>query len=126
MAEKFAGVTIKNGQISYKRESGPLAGARATVDTAGEIDKRITATRLVLTGPFAFAFRKKKDRRELYLTIEGHGFGWVIEVDPKQQMDARKFATKLNTLAAAEPQTSVPPVPPTGGSGAGWAPPPSS
>jgi hypothetical protein len=101
MAEKFEGVVVKDDMIRHGRESLPLAGAHVTVDAAGEIDKRITATRLVLTGPFALAFRKKKDRRELYLMVEGEGGAFVVEVDPKKGGDARRFAARVNTMAAA-------------------------
>lgn len=113
MAERFAGVTIKNGEIRHKDGSGPLAGAHASVDSAGELDKRITATRLILTGPFALAFRKKKDKRELYLVVDGQGFAFVEEVDPKKGAEARKFAARLNAMASQAsmsqpPQTSAP------------------
>lgn len=140
MADKFEGVVIRNGEIRYGKEGGPIAGARASVETAGEIDKRITATRLVLTGPLALAWRKKKDQRELYLTVEGPGYGFVVTVDPKKGQDARSFAARINALAgvAAQPQPSAPagatplptptpgpslvPAPP--GTPAGWQPDP--
>jgi hypothetical protein len=134
MADKFEGVVIKNGEIRYGKEGGPIAGARASVETAGDIERRITATRLVLTGPFALAFRKKKDHRELYLTVEGPGYGFVVQVDPKKSADARQFAARVNALAgsagppaasapiAPAPGPSVPPAPP--GTPAGWQPDP--
>jgi hypothetical protein len=100
MAERFGGVTIKGDQIGHKDGAGPIAGARATVDTAGEIEKRYTATRFLLAGPFALAFKKKKDKRELYLMVEGEGFAFVEQVDPKKGADARKFAARINTLSS--------------------------
>jgi hypothetical protein len=78
-------VQVRNGEIVHGRDKYPLAGARATVDTAGAMDKRVTATRLILTGPFAFGLRKKKDERELFLLVEGDGFGFVVKLDPKKQ-----------------------------------------
>lgn len=130
MRERFEGVEVKDGEIRHGRERVPLAGARLSVDTAGELDKRITATRLILTGPFALAFRKKKDRRELYLTVEGQGAAFVVELDPKKGADARKWAAKINALASAAgpapapvaPSSSTPPPPP--GTPAGWIPDP--
>ncbi len=99
VGDSFAGIRISGGQISKGRDGGPLAGASARVESAGEIDRRITATRLLLTGPFALAMRKKKDKRELYLTVEGNGFAFMVEVDPKKSLAARKFAAHLSDLA---------------------------
>lgn len=96
---KFEGVTVDNVTVSYKRQGGAVAGARATVETDGEVVRRFTATRLVALGPLALAFRKKKDRRELYLTVEGHGFAFVVECDPKKGAEARKFAALINAAA---------------------------
>lgn len=115
MKEKFGGITIRDGEIQHKDGRGPIAAARASVETAGDIERRITATRLVLTGPFALAFRKKRDHREMFLTVEGQGFAFVEPVDPKKQADARKFAARINALASssrAAPASATPPPPP--------------
>jgi hypothetical protein len=96
------GATIQNGQVTVGGTTGPVAGARASVDTSGDIERRITATRLVLTGPFALAFRKKKDRRALWLTIDGDGFQAVTEVSPKREAEARRWAAEFNTRAMNE------------------------
>jgi hypothetical protein len=109
-------VSFGYGRIHHGSESFKLAGARATVDTAGAIDKRVTATRLILTGPLAFGLRKKKDSRELFLLVEGPGFGFVEALDPKQGAPARAFAAKLNGAAGASAVTSPPsftPAPPS-------------
>lgn len=86
------------GVLTFKRESQPVAGAVARVETAGEIQERVTVSRMFLTGPFAFALKKKKDNRELYLTIEGQDAVWVIDVDPKLGGKAREFAAKVTTV----------------------------
>ncbi len=112
MIDRFGGVKIKDGMVIHRQGRGPVAGARATVDTAGDIDRRITASRLLLTGPFAFGLRKKKDNRELYLTVEGEGFAFVEEVDPKKGKQARAFAARLNTLAQQQTPSPSPPPPP--------------
>jgi hypothetical protein len=106
-------LAVQDGQIIHGRDKHPLAGAHATVDTAGAIDKRVTATRLILTGPLAFGLRKKKDNRELFLLVEGDGFGFVVEVDAKKQKDAREFAVKLNAAAGRAAVPDVPDAPPT-------------
>jgi hypothetical protein len=99
--ERFAGITIQGGTISHKDGAGPIAGATATVEAAGDIDRRITATRLILAGPLALAMRKKKDRRELFLTVSGTGFAFVVEVEPKDGLEARQFAARINSLGSA-------------------------
>jgi hypothetical protein len=104
----FEGVTMRGSQIKYKREAVPIEGARASVDTSGAIDKRVTATRLLLTGPFAFGLRKKKDDRALFLLIEGGGSAFVVDVDPKKEKKAREFAAKVNAAGHVRP---VPPAP---------------
>jgi hypothetical protein len=75
------------------------AGLRAGVDTAGAIDKRITATRLVLTGPFALALRKKKDERQLFLYVDAPAGQHVEPCDPKEQARVRAFAAQITTAA---------------------------
>lgn len=59
----------------------------------------MTATRLLLTGPLAFGLRKKRDNRELYLTVEGEDWGVVLTLDPKHGKQAREFAVGLNNEA---------------------------
>lgn len=100
------------GTISINGDGGTVKGAVATVDTAGAIDKRITATRMLLTGPLALAWRKKKDERELYLLVEGETYSLVAKIDSKQGLEARKFAAAINSaskkLASAEPTNIAP------------------
>lgn len=68
----------------------PVAGATVTVDR-GEAAKRITATRVALTGIFALAL--KKDSTKLFVTIEGaDGSALLIECPAKREGAARKLA----------------------------------
>jgi hypothetical protein len=107
--ESFAGVTIDDNSISAPGQAGGLlAGARATVDTVGQLSRRITATRLILTGPLALAWRKKRDERELYLLVEGAGWAISVPVDPKKGQEARAFAARINSLASAQPPAVQP------------------
>ncbi|AVO22282.1 hypothetical protein PBI_NESBITT_25 [Streptomyces phage Nesbitt] len=72
----------------------PVAGARVTVDR-GEAAKRITATRVALTGVFALAL--KKDNTKLFITVEGaDGSALITEVSAGKEMEARTFATMVN------------------------------
>lgn len=105
---KFEGVELRDGMIFGPGGSGPIVGAVATLDTAGQIEARFTATRLALMGPFALAFKKKKDKRELFLVIEGQGFSIVQEVPRKREQQARVFVARINGLG----RTIVPAAPP--------------
>lgn len=96
MKKSFEGVVLQDATVSYKKDGGAVAGARATVDTDGEIVRRFTASRLLLMGPFALAFKKKKDQRGLYLIVEGDGFAFVVDCNPKKGIEARKFAALIN------------------------------
>ena len=90
------GVKVLNGQIITPHGRGPAAGAHATVETAGQMTQRFTVTRLAAFGPFGLALPKRKDRRTLFVTIEGDGWAGVAEVGPKREADARRFAALLN------------------------------
>lgn len=117
-------VTVKEGQITVRnlkrlsKETYPLAGAEARVESSGEIDRRRTWTRMALAGPFAPS--KKTDRRELYLSIEGPTFQVALAVDPDHQKQARDFAAALSTRAR-QSVTTPQQLPP-----GGYAPPPST
>jgi hypothetical protein len=100
---RLFGIKVKNGTVSGRGESGPVAGAHATVESVGELQKRYTATRMLLTGPFALAFKKKRDERQIFLTIIGADDAYTILIelkgDPKHQSSARQFAARFNALA---------------------------
>lgn len=72
----------------------PLVGVEAFLEDGEALQARITATRLVLTGVFAFALKKKRGG-ESFLTIQGDGFAWVVEVPAKKRGDAQKFVSRL-------------------------------
>lgn len=91
----------------------PLTGGevRATVDTAGNLavtrGRNLAAKGVgtVFLGPIGlFGMGNAKDRkfdtRELYLMIEGPGFGYAHKLDPNLGDAARKFATRLNGQAS--------------------------
>lgn len=78
----------------------PLAGLTARVEDSGTLNRRITATRLAVMGPFALAAKKKQDDREVYLTIEGPDVAILRTVQfknkPRAGTEAREFAAQLN------------------------------
>ena len=86
--------TVKLGS-----QGGTVTGATATVETAGEISRRVTMTRLAATGIFALALKKKKDDRELYLLVDCPQFSFVAQCDPKDGLAARRFAASINSVS---------------------------
>ena len=94
----LAGVTLYEHWIEQglSDPGHPVAGATASVDTAGNIERRVSMTRLATLGVGAFMFKKKKDSRELYLLVEGEDFSFVKEIDPKDGKKAREFASLVN------------------------------
>ena len=76
-------------------EEQPLTGVIARVEDGEALQKRVTVTRLVAIGVFALLAKKKRGG-ESFLTVEGPGFFWAIEIDRKKKNDAIKFAGKVN------------------------------
>jgi hypothetical protein len=73
------------------------------VDTAGEIEKRVTAAPVILTSPAAFGRRKQQENGELYLLVDGPGWAIKTRLRPNQVAQARAFATRINAASGAEP-----------------------
>lgn len=104
----FSGVVLTDTALTYKGVTYPLP-AKATVETAGELQSRVTVTRLLATGVFAFALKKKSDKRELYLTVESASedqpWAFVVDVNvkanPKAGIQAREFAARVNSRRPA-------------------------
>lgn len=104
----FAGVlldtdagTITRGSESRRAtpETAPVAGARATVETAGQVRTRGGGG--VMVGGIGLLATGKTDERELYLTIEHAHGAWVVPCDPAAGLKAREFAAQINTAAKA-------------------------
>ena len=96
----FAGIVLKPDTITYKGTSGPVAGATARVESGADIRRRATATRVLAIGVFAFAMKKQVGH--VFLTVEGDGFEFAVEVPVKKESDARKFAAKVNSASKRE------------------------
>lgn len=96
---KFHDIEIVGDQIISKDDSGPLVGATARIENAGDIQRRVTVSRVLLTGGVGLFLKKKVDNRELYLTIEGDGYSIVRALDPKKDgTTSREFAARVNSL----------------------------
>lgn len=97
---RVRGLKVDDASIAYRGARHPIAGAHAAVETSGDLDRRVTATRLVAAGLLAFAWRKTTDRRALYLTVEGDGYAFVVPLDPDRETVARRIAARINALAS--------------------------
>jgi hypothetical protein len=92
-------VSLSGRVLAHEGKQYDVAGAYASVETDGAVVERFTATRIVLLGVFALAFKKKKDKRGLYLLVDGPGYAFVAELDPKKDsLAARRMAQEI-TLA---------------------------
>jgi hypothetical protein len=106
----LAGVTLYDDKIVTSQGTAELTPeVRADVDTAGALQRssRVTATRLVTMGVFAFAFKKKKtdDSRELYLAVETPDFMSVQQINANLSNAARSFVASIATAAKQAEQT---------------------
>lgn len=92
----FEGITLKPWTITHNRQTRTIAGAVARVESAADVRRRVTATRLITLSPI-IAFAAKKQVGHVFLTVEGDGFEFVVEIPVKKEADARKFASKINS-----------------------------
>lgn len=108
-ASTFQGVRIEGDRIHYRSESQPVTGARAEVQTAGELSRRATLTRAV-AGGFLFGrtgavvgalMTKKVDTRKVYLLIEGTERTWLVPVPVRAEGAARRYAVEIANSARA-------------------------
>lgn len=85
--------TVKAG-----RQTLPIAGT--TVEfSAGNAHQRVTATRMALTGPLAFALKKDAGHNFLVSTA-ADGRQCVTTVEPKRTSSAMQFAAEFNSLTS--------------------------
>ncbi|MEV6836784.1 hypothetical protein AB0N17_20130 [Streptomyces sp. NPDC051133] len=94
-AAAAAGVTVIGEKFHQAGQAPiPVEGSRVTIELGETARKRITATRVALTGIFALWL--KKDEQKLYITIE-HPDGVILyPVAAKKEPQARVFATMVN------------------------------
>ncbi|MEU0808783.1 hypothetical protein [Streptomyces sp. NPDC005970] len=94
-AAAAAGLTVMGGKFRAPNQD-PIAidGARITIERGEEAGKRVTATRVLLTGLFALAL--KKDMNQLFITIENSNQVMMCPVPAKKEGAARILATMVN------------------------------
>lgn len=90
-----AGLTVMGGKFrAPNQEPVPIDGARITIERGEDAGKRVTATRVLLTGVFALAL--KKDQTQLFITIENGDQVMMCPVPAKKEAAARILATMVN------------------------------
>ncbi|QKJ21003.1 DUF2510 domain-containing protein [Microbacterium hominis] len=103
----FANITVSGAWIHFGDLSQPVAGVMASFETAGDIGERSTLTRAaaggLLFGPAGMItgamFKKKVDRREFYISIDGPEQYWVAPVNPTLGLQARQFVAWVNSVS---------------------------
>jgi N-acyl-L-homoserine lactone synthetase len=94
-AAASAGLTVMNGKFrAPNQEPVAVEGSRITIERGEDAGKRVTATRVLLTGIFALAL--KKDMTQLFITIENGEQVMMCPVPAKKEAAARVFATMVN------------------------------
>lgn len=106
--DEFVGVWVGGGYIVYEGRRYPAAGVVAVVESVGELNvrdrSRVSVTRMAFLGPLALAVPKRRkvteDSREVYLTVTGDEFQFVVPVPADKGLEARQFAAVINTAVA--------------------------
>ena len=94
-AAAAAGLTVMGGQFrAPNQDPVPVEGARVTIERGEDAGKRVTATRVLLTGLFALAL--KKDMNQLFITIENSDKVMLCPIPAKKEAQARILATMVN------------------------------
>lgn len=86
---------VREATVRYKDETQPIAGVTARLEDGEALESRVTATRLVMLGVFAFAAKKKSGGTK-FLTVESPDFFWTIEVERKRVSEAMRVVTAIN------------------------------
>ena len=106
--DSFEGLRVVGDQLFRVRagKQWPVADCSATVDAGAAIAARVTATRVAagaaLAGPLGalVGALAKKDRSRVYLAVTTSDDHILLEVDGKDEADARRFAASVNAAAA--------------------------
>lgn len=103
-AAAAAGLTVMGGKFrAPNQEPIPIEGAHITIERGEEAGKRVTATRVLLTGLFALLL--KKDMNQLFITIENGDQVMLCPVPAKKEAAARILATMVNGEATGVTKT---------------------
>lgn len=94
------GFTLTDNYIIKGSEKKSLNNVIGRIESGSELQSRVTMTRLVALGVFAFA-AKKKTGGEKYLTVEGPDFVWTEEIkrNKKDINKAMNLVSQINANA---------------------------
>jgi hypothetical protein len=102
----LATLGTKTGLILYEKGIEEIRGdwqpfdghyVEVRYETAGDLSRRFTATRIALVGVFALAWKKTKDKRTAFVTVEVDGQPlWIHEIAPDKAGKALAFAKKVS------------------------------
>jgi hypothetical protein len=99
------GVTLYKRYIDTPQGGGSLVGVHAHAEDDSSIASRVTATRLLAIGVFAFAAKKKTGGGNAYVVIEGPDISGVATIagtkDRSAGPAAFSFAAIVNNVARA-------------------------
>ena len=101
VTKDYKWVKVYDDHVTIDKLSYPIADAVARLESEGDLERRITATRIATLGVFALAVKKKTDHRRLFLTLDGPTFQAILEIKFDEKDRARKFVSEFNTLARA-------------------------
>lgn len=99
---RFGPFTLNpDGTVTHKdglriETTSPGDSVRARVESGAELEKRVTATRLIMLGGIGGLIWKKRSGGESWLTVESTTDLWIAKVDRKDDGDARRFAAAVN------------------------------
>lgn len=101
-ANSFGKFWLDGDTLYYGEDEYPIAGAKATIESAGIARSRLTATRVV-GGALLFGgvgaivgASARKDKSTIFITVElADGSVAVDEVPASREADARKFAARI-------------------------------
>jgi hypothetical protein len=122
LATLFPGLMFDDETVTYQGVTQSIAGSTAVVDTAGELDRRPTLSRVAVGGVLFGALgavggglvQKKVDGRQVFVLIDGPLAAWAVPAKPDQYGDATRFVALFNTAAktaaadAPRPRTEEP------------------
>ena len=85
------------------KESVPLSqDVQVRVESGSALESRVTMTRLVALGIFAFAAKKKRGG-EVFVTVESPDVFWMVEVPRKGVGQARRFVAAVEAAKRQAP-----------------------
>lgn len=70
------------------------------VETDGNLIRKPRVGAVVVFGVLGLAASKTVDEREVYVSVEGQGFGFALQLPPWRAAEARTFASRFNGFEA--------------------------